>query len=194
MLDHAASIRQDDNVDWRQADALSLPFDDNSFDVVVCQFSVMFFPDRVKAYSESLRVLKPGGRFLFNVWDQVSENEFADTITDSLASVFPANPPRFLARTPYGYFDINQISQDVKQAGFITSPTIETVSARSTAENASIPAIAFCQGTPLRTEIETLDLSLLSHATDVATKAISERFGTGVVDGKIQGHVVCATT
>lgn len=190
MLDHGASVIADGNVVWRQADALKLPFDDNTFDAVICQFSVMFFPDRIKAYSEARRVLKSGGRFIFNVWDHIGENEFADTVTQALASVFPADPPLFLARTPHGYSDIDEIASDLSKGGFTATPNIETMDARSKASNPSIPAIAYCQGTPLRNEIEGRDESLLKHATDVATTAVSERFGAGSVDGKIQGHII----
>jgi ubiquinone/menaquinone biosynthesis C-methylase UbiE len=93
MLDRAASRQPDDTrIVWRQADALKLPFEDKSFDVVACQFGVMFFPDKVQAYREARLVLKSGGCFLFNVWDQISENEFADVITQALANVFPQDP------------------------------------------------------------------------------------------------------
>ncbi|HIG39134.1 MAG TPA: class I SAM-dependent methyltransferase [Gammaproteobacteria bacterium] len=193
MLDKAASIRVDDNVSWHQADAVSLPFEDGSFDVVVCQFSVMFFPDRVKAYAEAKRVLKPGGRFLFSAWDDIKENEFSDTVTNALAVVFPDNPPRFLARTPHGYFDIEKIKSDVAEAGFSDVPRVDTISARSKASDPSIPAIAYCQGTPLRSEIEAIDSSLLDQATEAVTQAISARFGSGAVDGKIQALVVTCT-
>ena len=190
MLDYGASLRADKNVDWRQADALALPFEDATFDAVVCQFGVMFFPDRARAYSEALRVLKRGGWFLFNVWDHIRENEFADTVTESLASVFPADPPLFLARTPHGYSDIGEVAADLRRGGFTAIPNIETMAARSRASNPSIPANAYCQGTPLRNEIESRAGSLLKYATDVATAAVSERFGAGAVDGKIQAHVV----
>lgn len=189
MIDHAASVRADANVTWRQADAQTLPFDDRTFDAVVCQFAVMFFPDRVKAYGEALRVLKPGGRFHFNVWDEIRENEFADIVTESLISVFPDDPPRFLARTPYGYSDSHEITDELSRGGFVAPPEIETISARSKASDPSFPALAFCQGTPLRNEIESRDASLLEHATEVATAAVAERFGAGAVDGKIQAHV-----
>ena len=190
MMDYGASVRADANVTWQQADAQELPFADQMFDAVVCQFAVMFFPDRVKAYSEALRVLKPGGRFHFSVWDEIKENEFADTVTEALAGIFPDDPPQFLPRTPYGYFNIDEVAADLRSGGFTNSPEIETVTARSQASGPSIPAIAICQGTPLRNEIESRNGSLLEHATDVATRALAERFGTGAVDGKIQAHVI----
>ena len=96
MLDHAAAKQPDENrVTWRQADALALPFEDQKFDVVVCQFGAMFFPDKVAAYREARRVLKPGGHLFFNVWDRISANEFADVVIEALAALFPQDPPRF---------------------------------------------------------------------------------------------------
>jgi SAM-dependent methyltransferase len=97
MLDYAASRQgPDSRVVWRQADALALPFEDATFDVVCCQFGAMFFPDRSVAYREAKRVLKPGGHLLFNVWDRIEENVFADDVTNALARMFPNDPPRFL--------------------------------------------------------------------------------------------------
>ena len=96
MLDHASSIGTERPVLWRQADAMALPFDDASFDVVVCQFGVMFFPDRARGYAEVLRVLAPGGAFVFNAWDRLDDNEFAACVTEAAATVFPDDPPRFL--------------------------------------------------------------------------------------------------
>jgi SAM-dependent methyltransferase len=190
MLDHAAAVGTKRAVEWRQADAMKLPFPDHSFDAVVCQFGVMFFPDKPKAFAEARRVLKPGGVFLFNVWDRLADNEFADTVTTALASVFPQDPPRFMARTPHGYHERATIERDLASGGFTSAAQIATVTARSRAPSPREPAIAYCQGTPLRSEIEARDGSRLGEATDVTTKAIGERFGNGAVDGKIQAHVV----
>jgi ubiquinone/menaquinone biosynthesis C-methylase UbiE len=190
MLDHASGIDIARAVEWRQADAMQLPFGDAQFDTVVCQFGAMFFPDKAKAYSEVRRVLKPQGLFLFNVWDRVEENEFADVATQALATVFPHDPPRFMARTPHGYYDQQQISRDLRNAGFKSTINIDTVTGRSRADSAGIVAMAYCQGTPLRNEIETRDASKLVEATRVTEAALTKRFGSGVVDGKIQAHVV----
>lgn len=190
MLDEAATVGTIRPVDWRQADAMALPFRDGEFDTVVCQFGAMFFPDKAKAFAEARRVLQPGGMFIFSVWDRISENEFADSVTTALESVFPMDPPRFLARTPHGYHDLRTIERDLHAAGFQRPPQIVTVAARSRAQSARIPAFAYCQGTPLRNEIEARDASRLTEATDVAAKAIAQRFGTGAVDGKIQAHIV----
>jgi len=190
MLDLASAIGTKRPVEWRQADAMQLPFPDGMFDAVVCQFGVMFFPDKSKAFSEARRVLRSGGVFIFNVWDQIQENEFADTVTTALESLFPKDPPRFLARTPHGYCDRPTIERDLANAGFTASTQISMVAARSRAESSRIPAVAYCQGTPLRNEIEARDASRLGEATDLAAEAIAQRFGRGAVDGKIQAHIV----
>lgn len=190
MLDQAAARMPSRPVTWRQADAMQLPFDEGTFDAVVCQFGVMFFPDKAKAFAEARRVLRPGGVFLFNVWDRIEENEFADVVTEALGSVFAEAPPRFLARTPHGYHDVGTIVRDVAAGGFERAPRIDTVAARSRASSARIPATAYCQGTPLRNEIERLDAAAIDRATDVAAEELARRFGRGAVDGKIQAHIV----
>jgi ubiquinone/menaquinone biosynthesis C-methylase UbiE len=194
MLDQASAVGTKRPVEWRQADAMRLPFGDGTFDAVVCQFGVMFFPEKAKAFSEARRVLRQGGVFLFNVWDRITENEFADTVTTALESLFPEDPPRFLARTPHGYHDHGTIARNLAEAGFVASPRIDTVAARSRASSPRVPAIAYCQGTPLRNEIETRAASRLGEATDIAAEAIAELFGRGAVDGKIQAHVVMIET
>ena len=191
MLDFAAQQAGTARVAWRQADALALPFDDRTFDVVVCQFGAMFFPDKRAAYREALRVLKPGGRFVFNVWDRIEENEFADVATQALAAVFPHDPPRFLARTPHGYHDVARIRGELEAAAF-TQIDSETIEHRSRAATFRDPAIGYCKGTPLRNEIEARDKGRLDEATDAAASAIAARFGRGPVDGKIKAHVIVA--
>jgi SAM-dependent methyltransferase len=190
MLDYAAAVGTERAVEWRQADAMQLPFPDGSFDAVMCQFGAMFFPDKSKAFSEARRVLKPGGIFVFNVWDRITENEFADVVTTALEPLFPKDPPRFLARTPHGYHEHRIIERDLAIGGFINSPRFDTLAARSRATSCRIPAIAYCQGTPLKNEIEARAPARLGEATDIAAEALAKRFGRGAVDGKIQAHIV----
>jgi ubiquinone/menaquinone biosynthesis C-methylase UbiE len=192
MLDYAASRQGPDaRITWRQADALALPFEAAAFDLVCCQFGAMFFPDRSAGYREARRVLKPGGHFLFNVWDRIEENEFANEVTNALALMFPSNPPRFLARTPHGYHDKPLIRRELEEAGF-SHVVIETRAEQSRASSPRLAALAYCQGTPLRGEIEARDGSKLEAATDAAASAIADRHGTGEVAGKIQAHVIMA--
>ncbi|MEO6842442.1 MAG: methyltransferase domain-containing protein [Bradyrhizobium sp.] len=192
MLDYAASRQAPDSrIKWRQADALALPFKDAAFDLVCCQFGAMFFPDRSSAYREAKRVLKPGGHLFFSVWDRIEENVFADDVTNALANIFPNDPPRFLIRTPHGYHDKALIRIELEGAGF-SRVVIETRAEQSRASSPRLPAVAYCQGTLLRNEIEAREAGKLDAATDYAASAIAERHGSGEVAAKIQAHVIAA--
>ena len=190
MLDHAAARQPPDSrIRWQQADALALPFADAAFDLACCQFGAMFFPDRIAGYAEARRILRPGGRFVFSVWDRIEENAFADEVTQAVAAIFPHDPPRFLARTPHGYHDVALVREELRRAGF-TDIGIETRADVSRAPSAREVAVAYCQGTPLRNEIEARDAGLLQLATDRAASAIAARHGDGPVAGRIQAHVI----
>lgn len=192
MLDIAAArFAGDGRITCRQADALDLPFADESFDIVACQFGAMFFPDKAKGYAQARRVLKPGGRFLFNVWDTVEANAFTAVMLDALAELFPADPPRFLARTPHGYHDAGTIELDIMAGGF-PRPAIERVEKRSRADSAADVAIGLCQGTPMRGEIEARGTFGLEAATEAVAKALERRFGTGPIEAALSAFVVSA--
>src|SRR4051812_25334607 len=191
MLDRAASTGIGRSVVWQKADALNLPFEDDSFDVVVCQFGAMFFPDKPKAFNEARRVLRKRGAYIFSVWDRIEDNEFADVITQAMVPLFPADPPRFLARTPHGYHDVATIRDDMEKGGF-RNAQIETVAKRSRANSPRDPAVAYCQGTPLRDELFARDSGRIAEATDVAENAIARDYGAGPVDAGIQAHVIVA--
>ncbi|MBR1211387.1 methyltransferase domain-containing protein [Bradyrhizobium sp. JYMT SZCCT0180] len=192
MLDYAKSRQGADNrITWQKADAQALPFEDAAFDLVCCQFGVMFFPDRPSGCREARRVLRPGGSFLFNAWDRIEENVFANDVTDALATFFPNDPPRFMARTPHGYHDTALIRSDLAKAGF-TDVTIETRAAQSRAPSARHVALAYCQGTPLRNEIEARAPDRLEAATDHAASLIATRHGSGEISAKIQAHIILA--
>jgi ubiquinone/menaquinone biosynthesis C-methylase UbiE len=193
MLDYAASRQPGGRpVEWRWADALDLPFDWASFDVVCCQFGVMFFSDRVAGFAEARRVLKSGGRFVFSVWDRLEANDFADDVTRAVATVFPDDPPRFLARTPHGYHDTGKIRDDLRRAGF-ADVQAETRTEVSRAAGPLDAAMAYCQGTPLRNEIEARDAGLMQLATERVAEALADRYGPGPITGRIQAHVIVAT-
>jgi ubiquinone/menaquinone biosynthesis C-methylase UbiE len=188
----AARLPGGARLEWQQADALALPFDDRSFDVVVCQFGVMFFPDKEQGYREARRVLRPGGHFVFNTWGRIEESEFEDVVTNALALVFSEDPPRFLARTPHGYHDLERIHGELTRAGF-TSIASETLTETSPAPSARAAAVALCQGSPLRSEIEARDPARLDEATERATEALAKRFGNGPIAGRMQAHVLTAS-
>src|SRR3954464_13190465 len=146
MLDLAAARLETAEVTWQQADALALPFADGTFDVA-CQFGAMFFPDKAAAYREARRVLRPGGRFVLSVWDRIGRNELAYVVDEALAAQFPDDPPRFLARVPYGYHDADAIIDELRAAKFV-EVAVETVARRGRAPSPLHPAVGLCQGTP----------------------------------------------
>ena len=177
-------------VDWRPADAQELPFPDESFDVVACQFGVMFFPDKTRAFSEARRVLRPGGSYVFSVWDRIEENEFAHAVETALASIFPNDPPQFIRRVPHGYYDTTTITHDLERGGFTEQPQIDVAAAISHTDSLADAAAAYCFGTPIRGEIEARDASRLNEAAVAATAILAQRFGQRSADGKIQAKIV----
>ncbi len=193
MLDYAAGRQPDDHrIQWRQADAMHLPFDDGLFDVVCCQFGVMFLPDKVEGFREARRTLRDGGRFIFSTWDRIEENEFADSVTGTVSRVFPDNPPVFFSRTPHGYHEVDRIEEDARRAGFRHVEVI-TIAKESKADDARMLAFAFCQGTPLRNELEARDASRLDEITHRTADDIERRFGPAPITGRMQAHIVVAT-
>jgi SAM-dependent methyltransferase len=201
MLDTAAEIWAAEvgvarSVTWQHADSAHLPFEDASFDVVVCQFGVMFFPDKTAAHAEAYRVLRPGGTLVFNVWDRIEDNEFAHHTQQALCDAFPDDPPLFMERIPHGYFDRVTILADVAHGGFTAEPTFETVSQRRLVASARVPAVALCQGTPWNHELQdraTTSGLTVAEMTDLAEAALAGRFGDGPIEGKVQAHVVTVT-
>ena len=191
MLDLAQSRLQAPNVRWLQADAQALPFEDGGFDAVVCQFGVMFFPDKLSDYREALRMLKPGGRFLFNVWNALGLNPISRLVSESVAKVFPDDPPRFFERVPFGYFDPDRIRGEVQQAGFETVD-IAVVDKISRAPSPRELAIGLCQGTPLRAEIEARAPGRLEEITAVAAETLTDRFGPSPFENRMSAVVVTA--
>jgi SAM-dependent methyltransferase len=190
MLDFAASKRPDGRIEWKQADAQALPFADASFDMVVCQFGVMFFPDKAKAYAEARRVLKPGGCFLFSVWDKLEHNELPRISSAAIGELFPNDRPTFMARGPYGYNDVAAIERALRAAGFarVEAETL-TRRVRATARD---QAIGTCQGGPLRNEIEARDPNGIERATEAVTRALEEKYGKGEFEARNQAIFITA--
>lgn len=191
MLDLAATRLQAPNVTWRQADALSLPFEDASFDAVVCQFGAMFFPDKTTAYREALRVLKPGGCFLFSVWDRIGANPLSQAVAEAVAEQFPDDPPRFLERMPFGYYDADRILGELEQAGF-EQIDVDDVEKVTTAPSSREPSIGLCQGAPLRAEIEARAPGRLDDITSRTAEALAARLGLSAIENRMRAYVITA--
>lgn len=191
MLDLAQTKLQAPNITWRQTDAQTLPYEDGSFDAVVCQFGVMFFPDKQAAYREALRVLKPDGLYLFNVWGRLDANPVSKIVSDIAIEMFPENPPRFMERTPFGYFDEDRLRGELQLAGFQTV-AIEAVDRASQAPSARHAATGLTQGTPLRGEIEARAPHRLQEVTEKAERALAKQFGDGGFQTPMRALVVTA--
>jgi ubiquinone/menaquinone biosynthesis C-methylase UbiE len=191
MLDEAIKIGTARTVEWLQADAMQLPFTDKSFDLILCQFGVMFFPDKIRAFKEVKRVLRQCGHFIFNVWDQVEKNELISTVLGAIDILFPNDPPRFMQNCPHSYADNQTIARDLTSASLHISKIIPV----SYLSRAAMPwelAIGFCQGSPLRSEIEAKGVWALERATAAAAAALETRFGRGPIEGRMQAYIVVA--
>lgn len=175
---------------WQTADALKLPFEDNQFDLVICQFGVMFFPDKVRGYQEAARVLRAGGHLLFATWCAVEENNFALVFSESLVEVLGKDPPSFVTRIPYGYHDLAQIRADVEAAGLCID-SIDTVQLASTAESARSIARGFGLGSPLRAALA--ELGDLDQLVDALGEVIDKKLGAGAVAGRMSFLSVAAS-
>jgi SAM-dependent methyltransferase len=179
-------------VRFQAADAMALPFPDASFDLVACQFGVMFFPDKIAANAEAWRVLRDGGKYLLVIWDSVERNLATKVAGAAVAELFPDSPAAFYERIPFRYHDIAVIERDLNAAGF-TDVDIETVEFRSRAATAREAAVGLTQGTPMRSEIEQRDPAMLFVATDAAERALLQFEGPGGFDAPMSAHIVVAT-
>jgi len=191
MLEQAARRLEAPNVRFQPADAQHLPFKDASFDLVVCQFGVMFYPDKVRANAEAHRVLREGGRYVLVIWDCVEHNLATMTAGRAVADLFPMDAGRFYERVPFRYHDVGQIEQDLLSAGF-TDIELETVELRSRAASARDAAIALVQGTPMRSDIEAIDAGMLGTATDKAEQALRQFEGPDGFEAPMSARLVTA--
>ena len=192
MLDVAHERLSSPRIRYQAADAQELPFPDESFDLVVCQFGVMFFPDKQAAAHEAWRVLRPGGRYLSVIWNSLTANPASKAIHEAVAAEFPGDPPAFLARVPFGYADLEVVTADLVAGGF-NDIEFETIRHRSRSPSAHEAAAGLCQGSPLRAEIEARDPAALDRITDAAAKALKPFEGPDGVEAPMSAHLVTAT-
>jgi ubiquinone/menaquinone biosynthesis C-methylase UbiE len=192
MLEVAARRFGADDVRFLAADALDLPFDEGSFDLVVCQFGAMFFPDKVRGHSEARRVLRDGGTYLLAIWDRIERNPMSDAVQRTLIEEFPDDPPLFMKRGPFGYSDPQQIDRDLRAAGF-DRVEVDTVELRSRSPSAREAATALCYGTPMSTEVEDREPGAIDRVFERAEQALRAYEGPGGVEAPISAHIVIAT-
>jgi ubiquinone/menaquinone biosynthesis C-methylase UbiE len=188
MLEFATQRACFEQVAFEHADAQDLPFTEGDFDLVICQFGVMFFPDKVRANQEARRVLRAGGRYLLVTFNQLEFNPVPQAAEQAVAQLFPDDPPRYMERGPFSYTGPALIEQDLRAAGF-TDIELETVSLSSRV-NAHDAAQGIVLGSPFRAEIERRDPGALDRTVSAVTEALDSWNGK---DAPISAHVATAT-
>ena len=192
MLDVATTRVSSANVSFRQADALELPFGDGEFDLVVCQFGVMFYPDKVRGNSEARRVLRDGGRYLLAIWDRIERNALSNLANETMRREFPENPPMFMTRGPFSYHDPQQIERDLSEGGF-SAVEIETVELTSRSPSAEDAARGLTYGSPMGVELEDYGPGALDRVFAEFSRAALQYEGADGFEAPMAAHIVTAT-
>jgi ubiquinone/menaquinone biosynthesis C-methylase UbiE len=176
----------DDNaaIEWRQADAMALPFPDQTFDAVVCQFGLMFVPDKAVAVREAYRVLKPGGQLLLNTWCDLEQNDFCNVAHTVATTFFETDPPKFY-EIPFSLHDERQLQRWLEEAGF-NNVTVRPINLPSVSPSAADAAKGLVQGTPLAVALKERNAD-----TDAITTAVAEALRTQFRDDPVRGRM-CA--
>ena len=172
---------------WQRADAMDLAFEESEFDLVICQFGVMFFPDKPAAFSQIRRVLAPAGRFVFNAWDTVDTHGFESVLTEALGVAFPDDPPTFIVTTPHGYADVRRAQADLA-AGGLECMSTQRVTVTGHAASIADLATGYCTGTPLRMEIQSR--GDVAASTEIIGREMTERLGPGPVTAEMTAYVI----
>ena len=145
----------------------------------------MFFPDVVQGYLEARRVLRPGGEFIFNVWDALAENQLPRMLHTAALSLDIENPPDFL-KTPWSYNDIDAISGQLEKAGF-SDVKVAVLPKESSAPSARDVALAFAAGSPLALQLA--ERGLAEVAVERFSEIVEEKFGIGAITAPMQAIV-----
>jgi ubiquinone/menaquinone biosynthesis C-methylase UbiE len=192
MLDVAARQFPPETVRFYQADAQDLPFLEGTFDLVICQFGAMFFPDKVRAHREARRVLRDGGHYVLAIWDAIERNELSNAAQQALIELFPDDPPLFMREGPFGYHDTVAIQRDLRDAGFETIE-VDTVELRSRSPSAHEAAQALCYGTPMSVEVTERRPGSLPRAFEAVQRALRPFEKPHGIDARMAAHIVTAT-
>lgn len=188
MLEVAKKKVEAHNVEWKQADMQEIPFDDSKFDLVICQFGIMFVPDKSKAFKDILRVLKPGGVFLFNTWNSFDKNILAQT-TDELINSFFKEDPIIFYRIPFSYFQEDEIRKQMNDAGF-KNITFTFLQKEGISPNVREAAKGLVEGNPALISINERNPELKNVIEKQLAKKLLENFGDNPIKCSMNAIVV----
>jgi ubiquinone/menaquinone biosynthesis C-methylase UbiE len=192
MLNVAKNIIPGTHVKWMVVDAQELPFDENTFDHIICQFGVMFFPDKKKGFDEAYRVLQTNGRFLFNVWDSLEMNPRSAIIKQIMQEIMGDEAPDFLSKGPYSYYDKDIIEASLESAGF-KNIKLEVVQKTAYYAFAEDLIKGFVDGSPLSAYLVQQSPSLQQKIKDRLKQVIVAEFGETRIISPMQA-IVCSAS
>ena len=185
-----ANVPPDPRLTLRVADACALPFGADQFDAVVCQFGLMFFPDKAGALAHMRRVAKPGSPVIVSVWGSIAENPIAAIAHQTIGSFFPADPPLFY-ETPFGLHDEAAVRELLRQAGF-ADVSCATVDMMGESVSAALAARGLVSGSPVSAQITERDASTIPAITDAVAAGLQAAGGSAPMRLPMRARVFTA--
>ena len=190
MLDVAKGIIRSDKVKWNVVDACEIPYKDNTFDLYIRQFGIMFFPDKQKAMAEAYRVLKPGGTIMFSTWDKIENSTLAKITNDVITDLFPDDPPNFY-QIPFSMHDPDEMRSMMESAGF-KNISVQNIKLEGYADSFENAVKAFAEGNPIANQVEERDPKALPKFKENLARAIEKQFGSGSFKVPLSKFIVSA--
>jgi ubiquinone/menaquinone biosynthesis C-methylase UbiE len=190
MLGVAKRIVTSENISWDIVNAEEIPYSSDEFDALICQFGIMFFPDKQKALGEAYRVLKPGGTITFNTWDKLESNHICKLADDAVKSVFKVDPPQFY-HVPFSMYDTDEMTKMMQSAGF-KNIKIENRKIEGFSDSAENAVLAFTEGNPIAEQIKERDESKLPVLKAAMLDAFKKEYGNGSFNIPLSEFIVTA--